>query len=159
MSSFYCPIDLCNCNGFVTVYPICSYVGSYGWFAARMWQISSVFLPQFVIYAWINNLNTITLKRSQVVSLIWFRLSLYNLDMKWWQTVGRKQREGGFSPEIGFRLTTGTLIRADSVTCVWGCDYGSAEISFYALVRSFLCMKASQSTIQQKMKNWWGQDA
>ena len=30
MSSFYQPVDLCD--GFVTVYPVGTYVGSYGWF-------------------------------------------------------------------------------------------------------------------------------
>lgn len=73
MSSLYCPIDLCK--SFVIVYPIGSYVGSYGWLGVQSWRISSVFLLRLVIYVWINNLNTITILMLMCLSRdLWHRV-------------------------------------------------------------------------------------
>lgn len=121
MSSFYYPIDLSN--AFVTVYPIGTHTGSYGWFGASMWQIWGVFLQLCVIYVWINNYYTIPI----LVFMFFYHNFIFIFSLHPRFKTNTDQREKGegerflavpskILPQLSIG---GALIWVDSIKCVW----------------------------------------
>lgn len=87
MTSFYCPIDLCN--GCLTVYPIDSYIGSYGWLCVQLWQISSVcFYSGHHLCLCVLPAISSTGCSNKFLAQVYF-------DLKRWQTAARKRKVGG----------------------------------------------------------------